>query len=209
MVGAAAMSLSSVCVVTNALRLNGCDVYATAKDRKRKIRQRKEGNTMQKTMKIEGMMCPHCEARVKKLLEETKGVTSAVVSHTDGTAVVTMDAPIADETLIHLITENGYRVIDIQQTSKTAQRRAERSWGIRLYVGVWGRWINVNIVLILLTTTRPKNMCAMRCWGLTRTIWLDYRTPVIMRVRCFGFTTNTNWYKNKTERSVRSAQFFC
>jgi Cu2+-exporting ATPase len=101
-------------VVTNALRLNGCDVYATAKDRKRKRKQRKEGRTMQKTMKIEGMMCPHCEARVKKLLEETKGVTSAVVSHTDGTAVVTMDAPIADETLIHLITENGYRVIDIQ-----------------------------------------------------------------------------------------------
>ena len=68
---------------------------------------------MEKTIKIEGMMCPHCEARVKKILEETNGVSSAVVNHTDGTAIVTMTSPVSDELLKKLIVDNGYQVIGI------------------------------------------------------------------------------------------------
>ena len=113
MIGAAAMSLSSFCVVTNALRLNWCDIYATKRDRKIKQTERKEVATMEKTIKIEGMMCPHCEARVKKLLEGLDGVTSAVVSHTEGTAIVTMESPVADEVFVKVITEDGYKVLEI------------------------------------------------------------------------------------------------
>ena len=65
---------------------------------------------MKKTLKIEGMMCPHCEARVKKILEETAGVTEAIVSNKDGTAIVSMTTPITDEILTKLITDNGYKV---------------------------------------------------------------------------------------------------
>ena len=68
---------------------------------------------MEKTIKIEGMMCPHCEARVKKILEETSGISSAVVSHTDGTAIVTMNAPVSDDILTKVIVDNGYQVIEI------------------------------------------------------------------------------------------------
>ena len=68
---------------------------------------------MEKTIQIEGMMCPHCEARVKKLLEEISGVVSAVVSHTAGTAVVTLNSPIDDAVFEQLITDNGYKVIAI------------------------------------------------------------------------------------------------
>ena len=68
---------------------------------------------MKKTLKIEGMMCPHCEARVKKILEETAGITEAIVSHKDGTAVISLSAPIADADLAKLITDNGYKVTDI------------------------------------------------------------------------------------------------
>ena len=68
---------------------------------------------MKKTLNIEGMMCPHCEARVKKILEETAGVTEAIVSHKEGTAIVSMSSPISDETLTKLITDNGYKVISI------------------------------------------------------------------------------------------------
>lgn len=70
---------------------------------------------MTKTIRIAGMMCPHCEARVKKLLEETAGVTTAVVSHTAGTAVVTLSAPIADSVFEQLITDNGYQVLGISE----------------------------------------------------------------------------------------------
>ena len=68
---------------------------------------------MEKTIKIEGMMCPHCEARVKKVLEETDGVTEAIVSHKEGTAVVKMAQELSDETLAKVITDNGYKVIEI------------------------------------------------------------------------------------------------
>ena len=113
MIGAAAMSLSSFCVVTNALRLNLCNIYSAKKDKKIKQQPKKEEETMEKTIRIEGMMCPHCEARVKKLLEETDGVDSAVVSHTDGTAVVTLSSPVSDEVFTKLITDNGYEVTEI------------------------------------------------------------------------------------------------
>ena len=89
MFGAAAMSLSSFCVVTNALRLNFFKLYDATHDHKRKY-HKKEIKTMEKTMKIEGMMCGHCEATVKKALENVEGVTSAQVSHESGTAVVTL-----------------------------------------------------------------------------------------------------------------------
>ena len=68
---------------------------------------------MKKTIKINGMMCPHCEARVKKLLEETKGISSAIVSHTEGTAIVTLTSPIENEIISKIITDNGYEVISI------------------------------------------------------------------------------------------------
>ena len=113
MLGAAAMSLSSFCVVTNALKINLYDIRSKKLDKRIKQTTRKEVNKMQKTIKIEGMMCPHCEARVKKILEETKGISSAMVSHTEGTAVISMTAPIEDELLIKLITDNGYKVIGI------------------------------------------------------------------------------------------------
>ena len=68
---------------------------------------------MEKTMKIEGMMCPHCEARVKKVLEELEGVSEAIVSHTSGTAVVMMTSPVADAVLTKVVTDNGYQVLGI------------------------------------------------------------------------------------------------
>ena len=101
MLGAAAMSLSSFCVVTNALRLNLFRVHDASGDRPRRNHRDfeikienivKEENSMSTTLKIEGMMCPHCEARVKKALEALDGVESAVVSHEAGTAVVTGSA---------------------------------------------------------------------------------------------------------------------
>jgi Cu2+-exporting ATPase len=114
MLSAAAMSLSSFCVVTNALRLNLCDIHSSKKDKKQKPTKRKKEINMEKTIKIEGMMCPHCEARVKQLLTEMSGVASADVSHTEGKAVVTLTAPIADEVFVKLITDNGYKVVGIE-----------------------------------------------------------------------------------------------
>ena len=114
MFGAAAMSLSSFCVVSNALRLNMKDIYSTKQDHPRKTwKRRKETEPMTKTMKIEGMMCAHCEARVKKALEQVEGVTEAAVSHTAGEAVVTLSAPVADETLKKAVEDQDYEVKSI------------------------------------------------------------------------------------------------
>ena len=116
MFGAVAMSLSSFCVVTNALRLNLCRLYDTKKDRKRKQRNQKqqEDAIMTKTMKIEGMMCGHCEARVKKALEALPQVTEAEVSHKKGTAVVTLAEEISDAELTKTVEEQDYTVTSVQ-----------------------------------------------------------------------------------------------
>ncbi|MCB7318991.1 heavy metal translocating P-type ATPase [Lacrimispora sp. 210928-DFI.3.58] len=114
MFGAAAMSLSSFCVVTNALRLNLFNLHDAGKDRKIKGKQKKEKKTMTKTMKIEGMMCGHCEARVKKVLEALPEVSEAAVSHEAGTAVVTLAAEVSDEVLKKTVEDQDYKVISIQ-----------------------------------------------------------------------------------------------
>ena len=115
MFGAAAMSLSSFCVVTNALRLNLFDIRSTRKDKKiKKNHKEKENKTMTKTMKIEGMMCGHCEARVKKALEAVAGVSEAVVSHENGTAVVTLSEAVSDDVLKKAVEDQDYKVISVQ-----------------------------------------------------------------------------------------------
>lgn len=116
MFGAAAMSLSSFCVVTNALRLNFFKMHDAGKDKKRKNvdKKEKENKTMEKTMKIEGMMCGHCEAAVKKALEAVTEVESADVSHEAGTAVVTLKSEVADEVLKKAVEDKDYKVISIQ-----------------------------------------------------------------------------------------------
>jgi len=143
MFGAAAMSLSSFCVVSNALRLNFFRMYDSTRDHVRKtkyvylpgeeknpqeetsgnhheesnnieVQKEKENETMTKTMKIEGMMCGHCEARVKKVLEKLEAVESALVSHEKGTAVVTLTADISNEELKKVVEEQDYTVTDIQ-----------------------------------------------------------------------------------------------
>ena len=111
MFGAAAMSLSSFCVVSNALRLNFKDIHNSKKDKKIKFKY-KERKPMEITMKIEGMMCPHCEAHVKKALEGVAEVREAIVSHKDGTAIVTLDADAAPATLKKAVEEQGYKVIE-------------------------------------------------------------------------------------------------
>ncbi len=111
MFGAAAMSLSSFCVVSNALRLNFKDIHNSKKDKKIKFKY-KEKKTMEITLKIEGMMCPHCEAHVKKALEGVAEVREAIVSHKDGTAIVTLDADAAPVTLKKAVEEQGYKVIE-------------------------------------------------------------------------------------------------
>ena len=114
MFGAAAMSLSSFCVVSNALRLNWFKMYDTSKDRKIKTKKNnKEDKTMTKTISIEGMMCGHCEATVKKALEALKGVENAEVSHTAGTAVVTLDADVSDDALKKAVEDQDYKVTKI------------------------------------------------------------------------------------------------
>jgi Cu2+-exporting ATPase len=144
MFGALAMSLSSFCVVTNALRLNLMSVHDTKGDgrrwgnnekhpvlpdadgkllaeysRQKEMEEQKaleaerKENLMKKTMEIKGMMCPHCEATVKKALEAVAGVTGAEVSHEKGTAVVSMDAEIADDVLKKAVEDKDYEVLGI------------------------------------------------------------------------------------------------
>ena len=132
MFGAAAMSLSSFCVVTNALRLNWCKVYDSKRDRKIKSKyamsvsvlrgvqqdtdavNHKEDMTMEKTMKIEGMMCGHCEATVKKALEALDGVSEAIVSHEKGTAIVKLNANVADDVLKETVEAKDYKVTEVK-----------------------------------------------------------------------------------------------
>ena len=131
MFGAAAMSLSSFCVVSNALRLNLFDVHSTKHDRAAKNaaslpaaltqpaavenkESTKEDNSMKKTLNVEGMMCGHCEARVKKALEALPEVDEAVVSHEAGTAIVTLNAEVADDVLKKAVEDQDYKVTGIQ-----------------------------------------------------------------------------------------------
>ena len=135
MFGAAAMSLSSFCVVSNALRLNLFDVHSTKHDRKvtpvsapaassapvaeapaedKENNSNQEDSTMKKTLHVEGMMCGHCEARVKKALEALPEVSEAVVSHTDGTAIVTLSAEVSNETLKKAVEDQDYQVTGIE-----------------------------------------------------------------------------------------------
>ena len=111
MFGAAAMSLSSFCVVTNALRLNLFDMRNAAKDKK--IKRKQEETTMEKTMKIEGMMCGHCEATVKKALEALDGVDHAEVSHEQDQAVVTLKEDVANDVLKKAVEDKDYNVVSI------------------------------------------------------------------------------------------------
>jgi Cu2+-exporting ATPase len=130
MFGAAAMSLSSFCVVSNALRLNFFKVHgknraqevmpekpndpAQREDTLSNTQQEKENNTMEKTMEIKGMMCGHCEARVKKALEALGGVKEAAVSHEKGTAVVTLDTEVPDDILKKAVEDQDYEVLGIR-----------------------------------------------------------------------------------------------
>ena len=116
MFAAAAMSLSSFSVVTNALRLNFFRMYDSKRDHKikNKIKTEKEIKTMEKTLKIEGMMCGHCEMHTKKALEAIDGVTEASVSHKTGIAVVTLDKEVSDDIMKQAVADQGYEVTDIQ-----------------------------------------------------------------------------------------------
>ncbi len=111
MFGAAAMSLSSFCVVTNALRLN----FFKVKDMNKDINTKREENkVMKKTVKIEGMMCGHCEAHVKSALESVAGITEAVVSHKTGTAVITLNSNVSDDIIKNKVESQGYTVVGIK-----------------------------------------------------------------------------------------------
>ena len=116
MFGAAAMSLSSFCVVSNALRLNLFKMYDASKDKKlkEKKRSKKEDKTMKKVMHIEGMMCGHCEAAVKKALEALPQVDEAVVSHEAGTAELTLNAEIAEDVLKKTVEDKDYTVTSVE-----------------------------------------------------------------------------------------------
>lgn len=127
MFGAAAMSLSSFCVVSNALRLNLCKIHGSVRNDNPKVNGQNterikeeneivetENTIMKKTMKIEGMMCVHCEARVKKILEALPEVDEAVVSHVEGTAVLTLNGDVAEEVLKKTVEDQDYVVTEIQ-----------------------------------------------------------------------------------------------
>ncbi|MGN0334780.1 MAG: heavy metal translocating P-type ATPase [Lachnospiraceae bacterium] len=114
MFGAAAMSLSSFCVITNALRLNLFNLHDAGKDKNIKNQRKERKKNMEKTIRIEGMMCGHCSGRVQKVLSELPGVEKAAVSHEDGTAVVTLSEEVCSEVLKKTVEDQGYKVLDIQ-----------------------------------------------------------------------------------------------
>ena len=109
--GAAAMALSSVCVCLNALRLNRVKLYDARRDKPIKAKKEKEKTKMTKTIRIEGMMCPHCEARVKQALEAIDGVESAEADHNNNQATVTLNKAVADEALKTAVEAQGYKVL--------------------------------------------------------------------------------------------------
>ena len=113
MFGAAAMSLSSFCVVTNALRLNFFKLYGENENIIMEETKKKEVLTMEKKMKIEGMTCGHCEARVKKVLEALPGVAEAKVSHESGSAIVTLNGEVADDALKKAVEAEDYKVLSV------------------------------------------------------------------------------------------------
>ena len=119
MFGAAAMSLSSFCVVTNALRLNLINIHDASRDKKieqkaGKIEKEEEVKTMERTLKIEGMMCGHCEARVKKVLEALPQVAEAKVSYVEGTAVVTLNENVENDVLKQTVEAQDYQVLSVE-----------------------------------------------------------------------------------------------
>ena len=113
MFGAAAMSLSSFCVVTNALRLNLFRLHDAGKDKSIRNNKHKEAKPMEKTLHIEGMMCAHCEAHVRKALEAIDGVSAATASHEKGTAVVTLSHPVENDVLRQAVEAQDYKVLSI------------------------------------------------------------------------------------------------
>ena len=113
MFGAAAMSLSSFCVVTNALRLNLFNLHDAGKDKPIRNKKHKEAKPMEKTLHIEGMMCAHCEAHVRKALEAIDGVSAAVASHEKGTAVVTLTKPVDNDVLRQAVEAQEYKVLSV------------------------------------------------------------------------------------------------
>lgn len=114
MFGAAAMSLSSFCVVSNALRINMFNIYDEKKDKQTVTKTKKGIDTMEKTMTIEGMMCPHCTGRVEKVLGELEGVTSVTASFETGLATLTLTEEISDDLLRKTVEDQGYPVLDIK-----------------------------------------------------------------------------------------------
>ena len=129
MYGAAAMSLSSFCVVSNALRLNLFDIRSTKHDHKRKAHKtsKKENTTMNKTIKIEGMMCGHCEATVKKALEALDGVEQAEVSHEKGEAVLTLSHSVADKDIQAAVEGKDYKFLGIEKIIRTEYKHDKSS----------------------------------------------------------------------------------
>ena len=122
MFGAAAMSLSSFCVVTNALRLNLFRMHDASHDHKSNHHKpiemdevKESEETMKKVMHIEGIMCGHCEARIKSALEAVEGVEHAEVSHTKGTAVVKLSADVSDEVLTKAVEDQDYKVVSVKK----------------------------------------------------------------------------------------------
>ena len=114
MFGAAAMSLSSFCVVTNALRLNLFDMHSAKRDKKIKLKTKEEkamSEELEKCFKVEGMMCCHCEARVKKALEALPGITEAIPDHTSGTVKIRMSGPVATEEIRTAIEDQDYKFL--------------------------------------------------------------------------------------------------